>query len=115
VTWHGTRWQRARGPQSVWRSDHLVSHRQRIRNPLVRDLALAVDALGVDTKHHIYAMTGPFRRFRSIKGGAPRRLAALRPLAGRACGLGAGPGRQQLGPPSRRAQLSPLARLRHLP
>ncbi len=58
------------------------------------------------------------RRSPSVKGGAPRRLAALRPLGGRACGLGAGPGRQQLGPsvvyrPPKLRPISIAARILH--
>ncbi|GAA2886046.1 hypothetical protein GCM10010517_49710 [Streptosporangium fragile] len=43
-----------------------------------------------------------------VKGGAPRRLAALRPLGGRACGLGAVPAAGGPGRPS------PIARARDL-
>ncbi|GIH73480.1 hypothetical protein Mth01_57330 [Sphaerimonospora thailandensis] len=41
-----------------------------------------------------------------IKGGAARRLAGRRPLAGRACGLGAGPGRRRLRPLVTSAELA---------
>ncbi|WP_346227402.1 hypothetical protein [Microbispora maris] len=42
-----------------------------------------------DTLHREHRVT--------VKGGAARRLAALRPLGGRACGLRADPGRRRLG------------------
>ncbi|GAA1273719.1 hypothetical protein Psi02_04430 [Planotetraspora silvatica] len=54
----------------------------------------------VDDRTSIYlAIRLGATQLHPVKGGAPRRLTALRPHGGRACGLEAGPDRRQLGPP----------------